>query len=496
MQAERAWELLAMIQDGENDFPRLLNAAQDIFEASGASLFLERETKGVFELAAATGLSVSIPLDTVVRESEGLAGHSIREKKPLLVGNPNEVDGGAHSDFKQRREIGSSLVVPLILPTHVPVGVINFARSADHEEFNESDLQRAASIASSLALIFENARLVSNLKKSHIMLSQVLQSFDIGVCLFDGGQNLLAYNDPAKAWLTSQPDRWSTFLRSLPQDLAILAQIGSHAVMDPGSDSREFWKGECEYDQKYLRVQIVGLVGGGVAWTVQNLTDHVHAQREAARLQRLAEIGQMTAAVAHEIRNPLTSISGAARMIQELPDRSIEFATVIEEESLKLSELCHEFLDFSKPLRLKRQDVNLKALLVRLKEMHTRDAEDRSVDIVVSGDEHLPTFHIDPLRIEQVARNLLLNAIQACPPGGRVEMSADEKGFRVLDNGVGISNEFMQRLFTPFSTSKVDGTGLGLCNVKKIVDAHGGFISVDQLTPGTCFKVQFPERAA
>lgn len=494
--SERIWELLAKIQDGEQDFNRLLEAAQEIFEADGASLFLERESAGTFQLTAATGLSASIPSDATVRSSEGLAGLSIAERKPLLVGNPQDLSDGAGAKLRRRDEITSSMVVPLILSNHRPVGVINFARGRKHPTFTEADLERAASVAGNLALIFENARLMADLRQSHAMLSKVLQSFDIGVCVFDADRQLITHNEPAKHWLSSRPDRWDEFLASLPPDLAILAKIGAHAAADSEDSQSDLWQGECDFGDEYLKVNVIKLAGDGIAWTVQNLTEHVQAQRETARLQRLAEIGRMTAVAAHEIRNPLTSIAGAAHLIQECPDRAVDFAQIIEDESLKLGQLCNEFLDFSKPMHLRRADIKIKPLLERLSEQHRFEAESRGVTVSVSAEDAPGTVYADPARIEQAARNLLLNAIQACGKGGKVELAAEPKGFKVIDNGSGVSDEFMARMFTPFSTTKPDGTGLGLCSVKQIVDAHGGVVMVEQLPVGTAFRVRLPETAA
>lgn len=494
VQSEKVWLLLAKIQDGEQDFSRLLLAAQRIFAADGASLFLEKENSGVFGLMAAVGLSESIPSDAVVRSAEGLAGKAIASKRPLLIGDTDEPLVDAAS-LNRKDELGASMVIPLILPSQKPVGVLNFARKSSDTPFTSNDLSQAASVASSLALIFENARLVRSLRQSHTTLSKVLQSFDIGVCVFDENRQLVTHNRPAKKWLDKSPDRWDAFLGSLPSDLALLAQIGEHAVThDPGS--LEAWQGECEFGDEYLRVNVIRLAGGGLAWTVQNLTEHVKAQRETNRIQRLAEIGEMTASVAHDIRNPLTSISGAARMIKEMPERSAEFADIIEEEAAKLRDLCTEFLEFSKPLHLHPSGVNMKLMLCKLKDQHRDAAADRSVSLVVTGPESARPVCADQAKLEQAARNLIINAIQACPAGGRVELSAESDGFKVTDNGSGITDEYMKRMFTPFSTTKTDGTGLGLCSVKKIIDAHGGVITVERLTQGTSFYVRLPESAA
>jgi len=235
----------------------------------------------------------------------------------------------------------------------------------------------------------------------------------------------------------------------------------------------------------------------GIALAVEDVTEIDRAQREAARTNRLAEIGQMTAAIAHEIRNPLTGIRSAAQMVQAVSDEGAEFGKMIEEEALKLNALCDEFLDFARPLSLHFDDLRLDEVAKHVV-AHHREAF-AAADVALSLETYgsSPTIQGDRRRVEQVLHNLLRNALEASSEGGAVKVRIDGNRLTVSDRGVGMDDQTSNSLFTPFFTTKASGTGLGLSNVRKIVDAHGGRIHVHSVPgEGTEFEVDFEVRLA
>jgi signal transduction histidine kinase len=235
---------------------------------------------------------------------------------------------------------------------------------------------------------------------------------------------------------------------------------------------------------------------GAKAWAIEDISEAEGMQAELARTQRLAEIGQMTAAIAHDIRNPLTTLIGAGRMIQRDPEMGPELGKMVEDEANRLNELCNEFLAFAKPLQIRLEPIDLANLGSRVVTSHLSDAAKEGVKLTIEAAPNLPTIQADQGRIEQVLHNLVLNAIQACENGGEVRLVITTDGFRVEDTGKGIDEDAMKRLFTPFFTTRARGTGLGLCNVKRIIDAQGGRIEVHSLDPGTCFDVTLGGKAA
>ena len=233
-------------------------------------------------------------------------------------------------------------------------------------------------------------------------------------------------------------------------------------------------------------------VFGRLVVTILDVTDHERAVREAERLRRLADIGQMTAAIAHEIRNPLTGIRSAAQVVRQDPALAGEFLGVIEEEVLKLNALCEEFLAFARPIELGTASVDLGGLVRDVCDLQLADFKEDDVAVTLEVVPDLPKIKLDRRRIEQVVHNLLRNARQACSTGGKVVVRVKTCQLVIEDDGCGMAPGHIERLFLPFYTTKPEGTGLGLSNVRRILDAHKAKIGVvSQQGEGSRFTVSF-----
>jgi two-component system sensor histidine kinase HydH len=218
---------------------------------------------------------------------------------------------------------------------------------------------------------------------------------------------------------------------------------------------------------------------------------------------RLAAIGQMAAGLAHEIRNPLGAIKGAAQLLGEVdPDQRATFLAIIHEEVNRLDGVVSQFLTYARPLKSKREQVSVNHVLERTLTLLLADAHESRVEFVASPT--IPQVRSDPELIRQVALNLSRNALEAMAPqgGGTLTISTAiawrsaherehaqgriaghvEPGsyvrIRFEDEGPGIPPEVMERLFIPFYTTKSHGTGLGLAICQRIVESLGGFIEV------------------
>ena len=242
---------------------------------------------------------------------------------------------------------------------------------------------------------------------------------------------------------------------------------------------------------------------GGAILLIENLGPRLEQEREMARVRRLAEIGQMTAAIAHELRNPLTSIRGAAQMMRNETSlaRLRDWAAVVEEEVDSLDQLCQQFLDFARPVEVVLESVDLNDLVDRALRLDRPLIERASVRVNFKAGRRKPTIQGDPVRLMQALRNLFRNAVEAMPDGGTltVETAKSAKRVRisVRDTGTGMTEEQVARLFMPFFTTKAHGTGLGLCNVRKVVEAHNGTILVrSKPGKGAEFQIALPAKEA
>jgi signal transduction histidine kinase len=224
--------------------------------------------------------------------------------------------------------------------------------------------------------------------------------------------------------------------------------------------------------------------------------------QRAKRADRLAAVGQLAAGLAHEIRHPLASIEGAVNVLAN-PDSpgelQTEFRGIIKKECRRLGGLLTELLDFARPRepRFRRLDVAASVEdAVRLARSSLATSNVR-IETALTG--NLPAVECDEEQIKQVLLNLLMNAVQAMPDGGRVDVSASQEGGHVAlivaDDGPGIPEEMRARIFDPFFTTREAGTGLGLAVVQQIVTQHGGQIDVEQNgAQGARFVVRIPIR--
>lgn len=227
------------------------------------------------------------------------------------------------------------------------------------------------------------------------------------------------------------------------------------------------------------------------------------AQADAQRSERLAALGQLTAGLAHELRNPLGTIRTSAEMLAKRVPASDELAKeltgYISSEVDRTNELVKRFLDFAKPFRLQVTAVDLREVIDRAIQQVKSRAEAKRVTIYRQDSPELPEIPLDAQWIEQMLANLLANAIDASPEDAVVTViSREAEGgveLSVADRGAGIPEQNRQVIFNPFFTSKAEGTGLGLAIVSKIVDEHHGRIFVESNPgEGATFRVWLPRR--
>ncbi|HKQ05612.1 MAG TPA: ATP-binding protein [Blastocatellia bacterium] len=218
------------------------------------------------------------------------------------------------------------------------------------------------------------------------------------------------------------------------------------------------------------------------------------------RADRLKSVGEVAAAIVHEIRNPLSAIKGAAQIIEkEIPQDSPRrrFTAVIEEEVDRLNKLVSEFLTFARPRQPEKRPSNLNHLIESVITFTSKEATKRGVRLVPKLDEHLPAVEVDAEQIRQVLLNLILNAIHAMPEGGVVEVCSKRIGevieLSVRDYGTGIDPAIRDKIFDPFFTTKPEGSGLGLSVAYGLIKQHDGEIELGALNgPGSLFIIKLP----
>ncbi|MBL8208327.1 MAG: sensor histidine kinase [Blastocatellia bacterium] len=198
---------------------------------------------------------------------------------------------------------------------------------------------------------------------------------------------------------------------------------------------------------------------------------------------RHASLGQMSAAIVHEIRNPLGAIRGAAEALESIvphEHEKAEFLTIIKQEVERLNGLVTDFLNFARPRLPELLPTPPHEIIDAVVKLAKKQAEQAQVKIITEVAEALPFVRLDAEQMKQVLLNLILNAIEAMPDGGQLMISARQREqvlrLAVRDTGKGIDPTVREKLFSPFVTTKTRGTGLGLAIAHRLVTQHGGQI--------------------
>jgi PAS domain S-box-containing protein len=338
----------------------------------------------------------------------------------------------------------------------------------------------------------------TELNESVRLMRGILSSMSSGVVLLSREGRIKLINRQG-AWILGHghEDLVGKKLVEIVPEAAVFAgvRIGSYdeiTVRTPGGDmvpigfTSSYYSGG-EGDQE------------GIIVVYQDLTELKTLHAELMNRERFAAIGRVVAGVAHEIRNPLFGISAIGQIFErELTDPAhLELTRALLAETKRLNQLVEELLIYGRPMKLKREETDLRVLWEEVLDLH-RD-ELRRKGINVSGDYAVrhPVAYFDPYQIRQVFLNLLRNAIEATPDGGSIGITmllADNfLLFRVADTGSGIPAKNLEHVFDLFYTTKSKGTGLGLAICRKIMQDHGGDITIESAEGrGTTVIIRLP----
>lgn len=256
-----------------------------------------------------------------------------------------------------------------------------------------------------------------------------------------------------------------------------------------------------------LSLSLLGAGILGMAFIFYNQQSHAQQvkalEAEVAQRERLSTLGNMAATVAHELRNPLNSVSmGLQRLKGEFRPTQDEaqysrFIELMRSEVERLNVIVEEFLSLARPMEIKPEPVRIDELLQEMAVLVDSDAKSKKVEIKVVVPPDLPAARVDRNYFKQALLNLILNGMQAMPEGGGLILEANvSRGHMVVsvaDTGEGIPEDVLPRIFDPYFTTKTKGAGLGLPISRRIVEAHGGTLTADsKVGQGTCFKITFP----
>lgn len=260
---------------------------------------------------------------------------------------------------------------------------------------------------------------------------------------------------------------------------------------------------------RYLSVSVMPLVQSkrvhGTIITIEEITGKKNEEMRNRRLESLASLTNLAATVAHEIKNPLGSISIYVQLLRKAfgkhglsdDEQLKKYLDVVDEEIERLNKIVVDFLFAVRPFKFEFVPMEVNALIRSLADFMGAELDAAGIALTLDLADGLPLILGDDRFLRQMLINLVKNAMGAMPSGGTIRIStrATEEGVSMSleDNGIGIPDDMINRIFEPYFTTKADGTGLGLTMAYKVVKEHGGDIRVQsEQGKGTCFTIQLP----
>lgn len=511
----------------------LVRVAEDILQVVGferCCLFMRDRRRAAFLPRVWRGYPDTIARNPV-REGEGAIGLAARTKVLLKFdsGDPLWREEGHDRQHAQLRGFARSLgtpafaAAPILTSRKDCIGVLVADNKGSRQPISSVQTSLLSAFANQAGIAIENARLYEEMQENYKHIHRlkaytdsVLQSIGAGILSTDARGRVARWNRAAEETFRQPARSFRSATLTAVIDRLCLPESERLEVL--GMIRRVEETGERINQHKYAlhpagrepmalnlmisRLAEQNLERAGIVLIFEDVTQEVRLEGEVEKMRRLADIGQLAARMAHEVRNALSPIKGAAQILRleaESVGAAAEWCDIITAEVDGLSRLTSEMLEFARPSLLNLETISLREFLIAAVASLSAFLVEHRTNVRWLFEPYLPAIMADPVQIGQIARNLVMNAAQAMPEGGELTISAtSDAAARTVeivfsDTGIGIPAADLDRVFRPFVTTKTKGTGLGLPIVQKIVDHHGGAIRV-QSEPGggTRFLITLP----
>ncbi len=356
-----------------------------------------------------------------------------------------------------------------------------------------------------LAQAYRTAR--TSLSRITVFSEALVKNMPIGLVALDESGNIITCNEKAGAILNI--DCIETTGRqvnmAIPEPLQkIFTELSAH----DGMVEEDLQIISRQKESKTLEIVAASLTDDGIStgkiMLLRDVTALRQLENEVAKSRHLTSIASLAAGVAHEIRNPLSSIKGFAVYFKERFSGNIEdqqTADTMIAEVERLNRVISQLIEFARPLELKPEKTYLPDLISHTLSLIAAEAKKNDVTITTNSAFDLPLAEVDSDKVKQVLLNIFLNSLTSMKNGGNLTIqllpTKDDIAIIISDTGTGIEKMDLPRIYDPYFTSKPAGTGLGLAVVQKIMEAHGGTIAVESnIGQGTAVSLQFPINAA
>lgn len=416
---------------------------------------------------------------------------------------------------------GQSNVVGALFPLVIKGAVVGIltaeaGNGGSGGPFNQISLDLLLVLAGQLAIMLENVQLFQQTEALRRFNEDIILNMTNGLIAIDQNGYVTAFNPAASTMLGNQAEEtlWQP-LHQLTSQCEDLIRIFNETMTTGKSYAhQEITLRHRDGETRPVSVSTAplgtGAAGGrsvGVVGVLEDLSEIKAMEAERRRLDRLAALGEMSAVVAHEIRNPIAGIAaGIDYLTRNAPKDSPEYegAAMMRGEIQRVNHILEDILFVARPTRLRLANEDVSQILDSVLKRCGSQVEESRVKVISHYSENLPQLKVDRQRLEQVFTNLIINATQAMPQGGELSLqtglapgqngkASEQVMIVIADTGPGIPAEAQQQIFEPFFTTKTRGTGLGLTVARRIIEEHGGTIKVQsESAQGTCFVINLP----
>ena len=492
---------------------RFLEAVTDVVQADGGALGMLGED-GTVRIDAATGASLHM-LGQQLPVTGSAMGRVIRTGRPWSVADVTQHGHELHRpafDLLSGGEARGFAVIPIVRRGEC-IGAVTLS-SLEPREFTPAELERVEAMADLLSVALSNAELVETLRQAEWRFRTLFRAAPDAVLTVLKSGRVREANDAVRDVFGLDPANVvGRVLADLlvdddrPKLEAALAAASAGAPARLEVTLRREISGGPDDPHRVVALAASRLPEAdppSVLLVGRDMTAEREMRVRLMESDRLAAVGELVAGVAHEVNNPLASISAFAQLLLrdgELTDAQRDSLEVIKAETLRASQVVKDLLAFARRSEPHREPLDINLVVARTLRLRHYQLSTNDIHVDARLGTDLPSVIGDARQLQQVCLNLVTNAVQAMAPlgGGRLRVATRADGTSVIlemsDTGPGISPAVRARIFEPFFTTKPEGegTGLGLSVSYGIVTAHGGTIEVAETSPtGTTFRITLP----
>ncbi|HIE43242.1 MAG TPA: hypothetical protein EYP78_00390 [Candidatus Omnitrophica bacterium] len=329
---------------------------------------------------------------------------------------------------------------------------------------------------------------IGALLKERVLLENIFNALTEGVLVLDSNNKAVYINKRLNELIDIDP-------KNLPESLSYYNSRLAHLILEERNEVRDEEIEIIEPQRRLLKVSKLSLSfpkekSLGTVVIIDDITEERRLQEEKSHGERFATLTQLTAGLAHEIGNPLNSLQIHLELLNkeirklphQLQEKFLEFVKVIKEEIATLDRIVKQFLVASRPSPLKLEEVRIEEVIRQLIRLLSPELEKNRIEVEEHYTAYVPPILMDASQIREALLNIFKNSIEAMPNGGKIYVSTLIKGGRleikIADEGTGIPENILYRIFNPYFTTKEKGSGLGLMITYRIIKAHAGDIKV------------------